>query len=274
MDSTAATSHGFDPATRPGPVNMLWIGDTLGRIELLSIASWLRAGHRVRLHCYRPFDGLPSEVELIDASATAPWERMEPLRHRATGSFALASNYFRYKLQADGMGLWSDSDVVALHPLDISTDVLFGLEEDERINNAVLYLRKDLPIARDLVDLFKPKYFPPWTRQYLPRLHGLKQLIGRGKTPADMPWGSYGPTALTHLARKHRLLRQAKPIYVFYPLHYRDALKIFDPGISLDQLISKQTLTLHLWNEMLREVRAKTPPSSSPLGKLYREFGI
>lgn len=255
-------------------VNMLWIGNELGRIEHLSIASWLAHGHHVRLHCYAPFKGLPADVELVDASTTVPLDRMQQLRHKATGSYALASNYFRYLLQIQGGGLWSDVDVVCLKPVKIDSDVLFGLEEPGRLNNAVLYLGPELALTRDLSELFRANYFPPWTRAHLPRFHGFRSFLGKGLTPADMPWGSYGPKALTELARKHGLMSMAKPVEVFYPLHYSEAVKVFDPAFSLDKIILEQTQTLHLWNEMIREVKHQKPASGTPLAKLCAQFGI
>ncbi|RUW54340.1 hypothetical protein EOA32_06055 [Mesorhizobium sp. M1A.F.Ca.ET.072.01.1.1] len=57
-------------------VNMLWIGDRLGRVELLSIASWLACGHAVRLHVYKPVANVPAEVDVIDAELTVPFTSM------------------------------------------------------------------------------------------------------------------------------------------------------------------------------------------------------
>ncbi|WP_082980735.1 hypothetical protein [Mesorhizobium sp. WSM3873] len=255
-------------------VNMLWIGDRLGRVELLSIASWLACGHAVRLHVYNPVANVPAEVDLIDAELTVPFTSMKRLRHGETGSYALASDYFRYRLQLIAGGLWSDLDVVCLKKVNIDGDCLFGLESATLINGAVLYLDAGLPMTAELEGLFCNNYFPPWTRKRGARMARFKNFIGLPVRPADLPWGTYGPGAITALARKHGRFESALPREVFYPLDYRQAQAVYDPAFSLDAVLSEQTLTLHLWNEKLRDVKHTPPPAGSPLAQLYTKFGV
>ena len=64
------------------PINMLWVGSSLGRIEQLSIASFLSAGHRVKLHTYGDIANVPqSQHEHFYSSARA---RLEPFGDRST----------------------------------------------------------------------------------------------------------------------------------------------------------------------------------------------
>lgn len=255
-------------------VNMLWIGPTLGRIEVLSIASWLSQGHPIRLHVYGDLANAPLGVELVDASSTVPHDKMMKLRHRKTGSYALASDYFRYRLQLTAGGLWSDLDVVCLKPVNIEGDCLFGLEDETMINGAILYLNSGLPMTAELEGLFRIGYFPPWTRMRRARKARFKRFIGLPVRPADLPWGTFGPGALTALAHKHGLFERALPREVFYPLDFRQAQVVYDPAFSLDVILSEETLTLHLWNEALRDLKHRPPPAGSPLAKLYAEFGV
>ncbi len=255
-------------------VNMLWVGNALGRIELLSIASWLAHGHRIRLHSYESLTGIPDGVEVVDGERTVPRAQLMHLRHRKSGSYALGANYFRYRLQQNGAGLWSDLDVVCLKPIQIAGDCVFGLEDDETINNAVLYLKQGLPVIDELTGLFKDNYIPPWTRPSRARKPRLKRFLGLRFSPGELPWGTYGPQALTHLARKHGLFGLAQARHVFYPLSHKQAQLAFDPAFSLDSVLKENTLTLHLWNEALRELRHAQPPAGSPLSRLYAQFGI
>lgn len=255
-------------------VNMLWIGDRLGRIELLSIASWLARRHAVRLHVYQTVANVPAKVDLVDGELTVPFAKMKRLRHRKTGSYALASDYFRYRLQLIAGGLWSDLDMVCLKPVNIEGDCLFGLEDETMINGAILYLKSDLPMTAELEGLFRTGYFPPWTRMRRARKARFKRFIGLPVRPADLPWGTFGPGALTALAHKHGLFERALPREVFYPLDFRQAQAIYDPAFSLDMILREETLTLHLWNEALRDLKRLPPPAGSPLAKLYAEFGV
>ncbi|TGQ29442.1 glycosyltransferase [Mesorhizobium sp. M00.F.Ca.ET.216.01.1.1] len=255
-------------------VNMLWIGERLGRVELLSIASWLACGHAVRLHVYRAVANVPAEVDLVDGELTVPFAKMKRLRHRKTGSYALASDYFRYRLQLVAGGLWSDLDVVCLKPVNIEGACLFGLEDETLINGAVLYLDAGLPMTAELESLFRINYVPPWTRMRRARKARFKRFIGLQVRPADLPWGTFGPGALTALAHKYRLFECALPRQVFYPLHFGQARAVYDPAFSLDVILREETLTLHLWNEMLRDLKHRPPPAGSPLAKLYAEYGV
>ena len=255
-------------------VNMLWIGDRLGRIELLSLASWLNCGHPIRLHTYQPIANVPVGVELVDGEATVPFADMKGLRYGRTGSYALGANYFRYRLQSAAAGLWSDLDVVCLKPVNVEGDCLFGLEDETLINSAIIYLDAGLPIVAELEGLFRTNRLPPWTRMRRARKARLKRFLGLPVRPADLPWGTFGPAAVTALAHKHGLFKKALPRKVFYPLHFKQAKAVYDPAVSLESILYEETLTLHLWNEALRDLRHTSPPSGSPLAKLYAQFGV
>lgn len=255
-------------------VNMLWVGDALGRIEILSLTSWAASNYTVRLHAYGSIQNVPGFVELHDAAEIVSPETIQKLRHKKSGSFALASDFFRYKLQQQGGGLWSDLDVVCLKPIRIDEQVVFGLEDEHNINGAVLYLKNSLPITRELVDLFSNNLIPPWTRRSRARKLRLKRVFGLRFSPADLPWGTYGPVAITSLARKYGLFEAAKPKDVFYPLHYSVASRLYDPAFALETVITERTCTLHLWNEALKQFKGTSPPAGSPLAALFKEFGI
>ncbi|MEO4001295.1 hypothetical protein [Mesorhizobium sp. CAU 1732] len=253
---------------------MLWIGGSLGRIEQLSIASWLAAGYHVRLHTYGDVRGVPTAVEMSDANAVAPAAEIENLRHRKTRSYALASDYFRYRLQAQGQGLWSDLDIVCLKPLNLPNRVIFGLESWDFINGAVLSLDPSLAMTAELAGLFDRSFVPPWLPRKRKVQWALRRAVGQKPTPARLPWGTFGPRAITAMARKHDLFWEAQPTFVFYPLHAREAHYMYDPRFSLESRINERTLTVHLWNEALRGLKSEAPPKGSALDVLNKRFGI
>lgn len=255
-------------------VNLLWIGSELGWIEHLSAASFLAAGHPVKLHAYDEVKNVPHGVEIADAGALMTMETALAMRHRQTKSFALSSDYFRFLLQKRGLGLWSDLDVVCLAPVALRDPVLFGWESDAYINGAVLYIAPGHELLDDALGAFEPNHIPAWVpfRKALP--FRARRAIGTDFGPGDLPRGTYGPKALTALARKHRLLPHAQPTDVFYPLHPRQARQIFSPGTEVEQFTSARSLTIHLWNEKLGELKRQTPPSTSAIAKLLRRFGL
>ena len=79
---------------------------------------------------------------------------------------------------------------------------------------------------------------------------------------------------VTASALAHRLFERALPREVFYPLDFRQARAVYDPAFSLDVSLREETLTLHLWNEKLRDLKHRPPPTGSPLAKLFAEFGV
>lgn len=255
-------------------INMLWIGSDLGRIERLCIVSFLSNGHPVHLHAYHDLAGVPEGTELRDANVVVPFDVVKAWRHPKTGSYAAAADYFRYQLQKQGRGMWVDTDAVCLKPFEFNARFVAGLEKPDGINNGVLYVDRDEPIIDDLVAAFRPRSVPPWMS---PR-HRLKflafALTGRAVPPWRYPWGTFGPSALTFLAKKHGLFGEAQPVDVFYPYPHTNARWIFEPGGRIADVLTERTVSVHLWNEKIREFKKMEPSSDSPLAELYRKFGV
>jgi hypothetical protein len=255
------------------PLVTLWIGDTLGPIERLSLASMVAAGHPTVLYSYGSPTGLPAGVELRDAAEVLPRETAEANRY-ANGSYALFSNLFRYAILKQGLGIWLDTDVVCLAPIAVEAGFVAGWETADFLNGAVLYAASDSPFIRSALSAFESGRVPPWLPFHRAPRAWLLQLLGRPVTPAELPHGTFGPKAVTALARRHGLLSRAQPREVFYPLPPREARRIFEAGTRLEDYVRPKTLAIHLWNEKLRDIKHQTPPPGSLLRQLYERFGI
>ncbi|WP_337268032.1 hypothetical protein [Oryzifoliimicrobium ureilyticus] len=264
--------HKF-PKSRLMDVNMFWIGKALGPIEAASMRSFLQSGHRVNLFTYGEVEGVPKEVSRHEASALLPWGKARNLRYGKNGSYALAADYFRLKLQREGLGFWSDADMICLRPIALSGDYIAGRQDDEFINNAFFYMDRHHPLLTELLDLFERDDIPEWLRikawsRFKIRLH---VLAGR-PLASMMPWGTHGVTAFTKLSKKLGVEPLAPA--AFYPLHYRDAEKLLDPAFDVDSVITPQSYALHLWNEVIKKHPSYSkPPSGSSLDKLLIRFG-
>jgi hypothetical protein len=248
--------------------NSLWIGARLGRLERACFRSVLAQGHGLRLWCYDKPEGVPDGVELADAAAILPRDRV--VAH-ASGSVALFANHFRYELQRLGLGLWLDADIYLLAPLEGLPETLFGRVADDEINNAVLRLPPDSPLLAPMLELFEERSVPPWLG-LTARAAARWRLLRTGRSRPDlMPWGSAGPHALTWLARRHGLEGAALPSAVFYPVHWRDAGWILDPARSLDEIATPKTRAVHLWNERIKALKEAPAPPGSFLARLQAE---
>lgn len=249
-------------------LNMLWIGDRLGTLERACMRSVLRQDHRLRLWCYDPPAGLPDGVTVADAAEILP--RAAIVHHRS-GSVSLFSNHFRYALQRRALGIWIDSDVYLLRPIDLDRPYLLTEYEPGRINGGILRMPADSPALDPLFALFDERSVPPW----LPlraRLAARWRLLRTGRTGiADMPWGSCGPLALTAVAARFDLLGLADPAEIYSPVPWQRAEWIADPAASLDQWTSPRTRAVHLWNERIKHVKDHPAPPGSFLARLQAE---
>lgn len=246
----------------------LWIGPALGAIERACILSALRVGHPFVLYCYRPPAHVPDGVELRDAAEVIPEDRI--IRHR-TGSAALFANRFRYELQRRGLGTWIDLDAYLLKPLDGDAPYLFGEYEPGRFNNAVLRLPPDSPLLPPLLELFEEKTVPPWL-PWRATVAARWRLWRHGRSDlSQMPWGSAGPLALTHLVHAHGLSGLGLPQEVLYPVPWQEADWIRDPARPLETVISDRTTCIHVWNERIKAFKNEPAPPGSFLARLQRE---
>jgi len=232
--------------------------------------SVLRHGHTLSLYCYRPPAGVPEGVELRDAGEVVAEEHV--IRHR-TGSVALFANRFRYELQRQGRGTWVDTDAYLLAPLP-AREYLFGAQELGLIASGVLHLPADAPILDSLLEIFDERVVPPWLG-LRDRIPAHWRLVRSGRTQLSrMPWGTAGPHALTSLAKRHGIDGWALDPEVLYPVHWSDATWILDPRIDLESVTSTRTVSIHLWNEMIKEFKDRAAPPGSFLARIHAEGAL
>lgn len=251
------------------PVHAFWIGPELGAMARACLSSFLRVGHPVTLHGYRRPHDLPPGVAFADAAAIVPPERI--IRHRATGSHALFSNVFRYRLLERVDGVYVDCDVYCLRPIE-RADYIFGWEDDTHINGAVLRLPRNSALLRALNAVAEePAPVPPWLPEELQDELRENARQGRPTSVEDLPWGVLGPRAITWLARAHGVDGKALPSDIFYPVHYSQVGRLLDPALALEQFVTPRTRCVHLYNEMLRQVDLAQVAPASPLGRMLAE---
>jgi hypothetical protein len=248
--------------------NTLWIGERLGLVERACLRSIMRAGHPLRLYSYREITGIPDGVEHCDAAEILPEACV--IRH-SSGSVSLFSNWFRYELLRRGGGIWVDADVYALKALDFTTPFLFGLEEQGRINGAVLKIPHDSRLLTQLLEVFNQKSVPFWLSGE-DRIAAQTCLDRTGRIGLDkLRWGSTGPDALTACTKVLSLEHWAQGKEVFYPAHWSEALWIIDPCKSVEEYIFPETRCIHLWNEKIKGCKDRPAPSGTFLARLQAE---
>lgn len=256
----------------------LWIGGDLSYLEQLCLKSFLDAGHHLTLYSYAPIGNAPEGVEHADAAAILA--RAGVLRHGRTSSPALHSDLFRYHLLARcDRTIWADTDAYCLRPFRSATGHFFAWESDRLINGGVLGLPRDSAALARLIDFTADDHaIPLWYDDaYRAELEAARD-AGRPVHAGDMPWGVWGPHALTHFLVQTGEARHALPAAALYPVPYRDRRLLTRPGADLSGLITAETRSIHFYGRRIRarlvEKFGGLPPPRSLIGQLLKKHGI
>lgn len=233
-------------------IHALWIGSKLSIISESCLKSFVMRGHKVFLHVYDKIENIPEGIIIQDASLIVPKNRI--IKHKLTGSYALFSDIFRYALLNRVDGVYVDCDVYCLKPIiRPNSGYLLSFEDDNFINGAVLALPKNSSVLQNLIQMCNnPNYIPPWFSSKRKIIQKLKNFFNISSGVENLPWGSIGPHAITYYIKNSNYIDFVRPIDFFYPVHYNCISQLFDPELSLADLVSTRTLCVHLYNEMLR----------------------
>lgn len=249
-------------------INAVWVGDTLGAVHAACLRSFLRHGHRVVLHSFEAIVDVPRGIELVNAENLM--ERSEIVRYKKNGSLALTANIYRYRILQEGLGIYVDCDVFCLRPFP-EQKFLFGKESDICINNAVLNVPAEHPLLDTLIEASNDPYFIPW---WLPpkkqRRRRIRKAIGFSVHISHQPWGTIGPRLLTRAVERHGLTNQAMPIDVFYPCSFYHTDLLFEPGLSVEDLVTHRSLGIHLWHSAL--VNRRNIPKGCPMDEIIHSL--
>ena len=255
-------------------LNSLWIGEQLGYIEKLTLASALSVGHSITLYSYAPekLRGVPGGVEVRDANQVVPYQTLA--HYFEGGSAALGTDFFRYAMQAKGLGYWVDLDLYFIRPIDFDDEYVFGWEHETSINGAVLRLPADSGMVRELCDIPHMNWLPPFYGPRKAAIYYWRRLTEGDMRPENYRWGTFGPMFLTYLARKYGVAQRAKERSVFYPVTHHHWKLLCGPPEFVKAELTKETRTVHLWRSVLIRVMGSSPPRGSYLEALCRDHGL
>ena len=138
----------------------LWMEGSLSFLEQLCLKSFVDAGHHVKLYHYGPLENVPDGMELADASAVLP--RTDFLAHARTGSPALHSDLFRYKmLEQEKDTIWADTDAYCMKKFETPNGHFYGWESEKHINGGVLGLPSDCDTLGELLEFTSDEFAIP-----------------------------------------------------------------------------------------------------------------
>ncbi|MDO8965177.1 glycosyltransferase [Algoriphagus sp.] len=213
---------------RNNAIQTLWIGSKLTKMELLSLKSFLFNSHEIHLYLYEELEDLPKGVTIHDANKIIPAEKI--FKYKNNGSYAGFANLFRYKLLLEKGGIWSDLDIICIKPISIAEDYLFAserlLDESVQVNNCFIKAPENSPVIEYCYN------------------------IALNKNPEELHWGETGPKLLTRAVLEFGLEEYVADPEVICPLDYWKCSDLVTK--PLEDIISEETYTVHLWNEMWR----------------------
>jgi hypothetical protein len=259
-------------------ISALWMEGSLSFLEQLCLKSFVDAGHDVRLYHYGPLQNVPDGIELADAGEIL--SRTNFLTHQRTGSPALHSDLFRYKmLEKNDRTIWADTDAYCMKKFQTPTGHFFGWESEKHINGGVLGLPQDSDALRELLEFTSDEFaIPTWYDEEYTRT--LKEAADSGNPihASEQPWGVWGPHAVTHFLHKTGEAKYALPQECLYPFTYRDRRKMLKRKFDISPYITPNTYSVHLYGRRMRarlvEKEGGEPHHKSLLGLLLKKHNI
>jgi hypothetical protein len=260
-------------------IGALWIGGTLSYLEQLCLKSFVDAGQHIVLYTYEGVTNAPDGVVLADANDILPQTGF--LRHERTGSPALHSDVFRYHMLAknDRM-IWADTDAYCIRPFTTPNGHFYAWESEEGLNGGVLGLPQDSATLAALLDFTTdPFAIPPWFDTGERRRLGALRDAGTPMHAGEMPWGVWGPHALTHFLKATGEVRHALPMVALYPFEFKDRNLMLQPGIDVSEIVTEESFSIHFYGRRMRDRILSTeadgiPRTRSVIGRLLKKHDI
>jgi hypothetical protein len=255
-------------------LNSLWIGENLGYIERLTMVSALSFGHPFTLYSYAPekLSGVPSGVEVRDAREVVGYEVLA--RYFDGGWAALGTDFFRYAMQAKGLGYWVDLDLCFVKPMEFQDEYVLGWEHERSINGAVMRLPRDSQMVRDLCSIPHVNWIPPYYGLRKTAIFYWERMRKGDIRPENYRWGTFGPAMLTYLAKKYGVSSRAKERSVFYPVRHSQAKLLCGPAESIESMLTPETRAVHLWHSVISPADRVSPPRGSYLEAACHRHGL
>ncbi|MFK5997755.1 MAG: class I SAM-dependent methyltransferase [Rhodobacterales bacterium] len=261
-------------------IGTLWVGDQLSWLEQLCLKSFLDHGHEVVLFKYDDVANVPDGVRIEDANQILPADKI--IRHAKTGSPAYHADVFRLHMLAQTDCIWADTDAFCTQPWHLKPDShLHGwIAEADLVNNGVLGLPKNSKTLARMFEFTADEYpIPPWFKPAKQaELRALKDQ-GKGVHVSLLPWGVWGPNALTWFLKETGEIKHSSPGHVLFPLPFPNAGFPLNPRRvnKVESFIQKDTLSIHLWGRRFRNIAAKyngRPEKGCYIAKMLKKHRI
>lgn len=140
----------------------------------------------------------------------------------------------------------------------------------------MLRLPKTSPALKNLLKYKLGTVGRPSATRLSQRIRWAIETRGKKLPIEDWPWGSTGPTALTHFVKKTGEIKNAQPVEAFYPVDWKKLDLIVNNNVnSIDAL--EDSYGIHLWGKYIRNKLKEMqghPEEGSILHQLLARHGL
>ena len=231
--------------------NSLWIGDELSPQHVISINSFLQNGFKYNLYTYDGVKNIPSGVNVLDGNVILPESRIWVYKKGFNkGGLSGYSCEFRYQFLYNNGGLFVDTDIVLLKPLNLNKKYIFISELNEDgdtiTTNSLIYSQSTTASI--------------WSE-------ALDDISYRNK--ARLRHGEVGPILLNNIVNKHKLEKYVLQPNLFCSIAWYETIKLLD-GTQLPN----DAIGIHLCDAIndLDNIDIKTYPYVSIIEQLKRKY--
>ena len=251
-------------------IAMLWVEGPLSYVEQLCVQSFLDAGHDVTLYHYGPVDRVPEGAAVVHGDTIL--KRDNFIQHSRTSSLALFSDVFRYHLLTKSeKTIWADTDAYCMKPFETKTGHYYGWESDHHINGGVLGLPPDSAALAGLLKMTEDEYgIPFWYSDGAKAKLTARAEAGAPVHVGDLPWGVWGPHAVTAYVHKTGEDKYAFPKEVLYPIPFQARRRMVKARRleSAQSYLTDNTTSIHLYGRRIRQFLASRPDGMPDEGGL------
>lgn len=249
-------------------IGMLWIGGNLSFLEILCIKSFVDAGHPVHLFTYGDVNNAPDGVDIQDARnilAGPPF-----LKYERNDSLALHADLFRLRMLEALPGIiWADTDAYCLRPWVTENGHYYAFQAPNSVASGVLAFPAESATLKALVEATNTEHpIPEWFNDKQKAELVALAKAGTPRHVSQMPWGVWGPTAVSHYLQKTGEIDYALPQEVLYPVSFEQRGKMLWPDHLSPEDFGPQTTSIHFYGSRMRRMISRRHGGLAPEGSL------
>ena len=226
---------------------MMWVGDSLTKIQEVSISSFIHHGHEVFMFVYNKNLSVPQGVTKLDANEIV----LESEIFTVKNTYAAFSDVFRYQMINKTGLAWVDADTICVSDEWNFKDNIYAGYEGKSVVGGVLCLPQEHPALMYMIE--KSSNF----------------------NKEKIKWVEIGPALVDEAFRKFKLMEYVYSEETFCGIHYSKWKKLWEPK-SLREIkgLEKRSHSISVYNSMatFSGIDKNDLPKGSAMEYFYRKF--